>query len=218
MTMLFIPRGITIPLFAEDGRLINLRIRKPNADLAKEEGRKCLKYIELEGSCRRPLLLRPEAERARFSVYVIVEGELDAVLCHYATGGGIGALAVRSNTRKPDAEAHSLLEGAVRLLVALDYEDSLNGVAGLKWWMDTYPHARRWPTPEGKDPGEAYGLGVDIREWISEGLPAPSACPMPPEVWKHFRVVVFLRGEGAKRPQIPLLWKKERDRTDARPA
>lgn len=46
------------------------RIRKPNADLAKEEGRKWLKYIEMEGSCRRPLLLRPEAERARLSVYI----------------------------------------------------------------------------------------------------------------------------------------------------
>ena len=98
--------------------------------------------------------------------------------CHYATGGGIGALAVRSNTRKPDAEAHSLLEGAVRLLVALDYEDSLNGVAGLKWWMDTYPHARRWPTPEGKDPGEAYGLGVDIREWISEAVSYTHLAPL----------------------------------------
>ncbi len=79
-------------------------------------------------------------------------------------GGRIGALAVRSNTRKPDAEAHPLLEGAVRLLVALDYEDSLNGVVGLKGRMDTYPHARCWPPPEGKDPGEAYGLGVNIRE------------------------------------------------------
>ena len=46
------------------------RIRKPNADLAKEEGRKWLKYIEMEGSCRRPLLRRPEAERARLSVYI----------------------------------------------------------------------------------------------------------------------------------------------------
>lgn len=200
MTMLFIPRGITIPLFAEDGRLINLRIRKPNADLAKEEGRKCLKYIELEGSCRRPLLLRPEAERARLSVYVIVEGELDAVLCHYATGGGIGALAVRSNTRKPDAEAHSLLEGAVRLLVALDYEDSLNGVAGLKWWMDTYPHARRWPTPEGKDPGEAYGLGVDIREWISEGLPRSVSLPDAPGSVEAFSCGRVFEGGGGETP------------------
>lgn len=206
------------PLFAEDGRLINLRIRKPNADLAKEEGRKCLKYIELEGSCRRPLLLRPEAERARLSVYVIVEGELDAVLCHYATGGGIGALAVRSNTRKPDAEAHSLLEGAVRLLVALDYEDSLNGVAGLKWWMDTYPHARRWPTPEGKDPGEAYGLGVDIREWISEGLPRSVSLPDAPGSVEAFSCGRVFEGGGGETPTIPLLWKKERDRTDARPA
>ncbi|WP_308772211.1 hypothetical protein [uncultured Bilophila sp.] len=138
VTKLFIPRGFTIPLFAEDGRLINIRIRKPNADLAKEAGRKSLKYIELEGSCRRPLVLRPEAWQTNLSAYVIVEGELDAILCHYATGGRIGALALRSNTRKPDAVAHPLLESAVRLLVVLDYEESLNGVAGLEWWGGTY--------------------------------------------------------------------------------
>ena len=88
----------------------------------------------------------------------------------------------------------------MRLLVALDYEDSLNGVAGLKWWMDTYPHARRWPTPEGKDPGEAYGLGVDIREWISEGLPRSVSLSDAPGRVEAFSCGRVLEGGGGETP------------------
>lgn len=156
--------------------------------------------MELEGSCRRPFLLRPETEEARLAVYVVVEGELDAILCHHATGGRIGALAVRSNTRKPDAVAHPLLEEAVRLLIALDYEDSLNGVAGLEWWKDTYPQARRWPTPQGKDPGEACGLGVDIRAWIADGLPRSVILPDSSGTVGAFSSGCVVEGGGGEAP------------------
>ena len=28
-----------------------------------------------------------------------------------------------------------------------------------------------WSVPKGKDPGEAFELGVDIKEWVRAGLP-----------------------------------------------
>lgn len=47
----------------------------------------------------------------------------------------------------------------------------------MNFWEKTYPAALRWPTPEGKDPGDACKLGVDIREWVAAALPASTALP-----------------------------------------
>lgn len=43
------------------------------------------------------------------------------------------------------------------------------------WWAATYEQARLWPVPEGKDPGDAFALGVDLQSWILAGSPAVSA-------------------------------------------
>ena len=51
---IFIPRGIVIPTLATDGRVLNLRIRRHKEDLRERSP----KYMELEGSCKGPLLLR----------------------------------------------------------------------------------------------------------------------------------------------------------------
>lgn len=164
-TKLFIPRGIVIPTFALDGRVLNLRIRRHSKDLT---GR-APKYMELEGSCKAPLLL-PSSRPGPLAVYFVTEAELDAMLIHFATGGVIGGLAVRTNRGKPDAQAHARLRDAVRVCVALDYDDP--GADGVNFWEQAYPTASlRWPTPEGKDPGDAYRLGVDIRAWVAAALP-----------------------------------------------
>jgi hypothetical protein len=64
------------------------------------------------------------------------------------------------------------LQEAVRLLIALDVgDDTLAGGKASRWWLDHFPQAKRWPVPMGKDPGEAFAKGVDIREWIRAGLP-----------------------------------------------
>lgn len=168
---IFIPRGIVIPTF-EGGELINLRIRRPNQDIRKgEDGKTPPKYLELSGSCSKPMLLPPQGGNPSLRAFAVVEGELDAILCHHASGRLVGAVAIRSNQTKPDTVAHAQLRNAVRILLALDYEASGAGIAGLNWWLSTYAGCLRWPTPEGKDPGNAFELGVDIREWLDGGLP-----------------------------------------------
>ncbi|MFQ8736229.1 MAG: hypothetical protein ACLSAH_09600 [Bilophila wadsworthia] len=105
-TWLFIPRGIVIPTF-EGGELINLRIRRPNQDIKeREDGTRPAKYLELSGSCSKPMLLLPEGGNPNLRAFVVVEGELDAILCHHAAGRRIGAVAIRSNQTKPDTVAH----------------------------------------------------------------------------------------------------------------
>ncbi len=105
----------------------------------------------------------------------MTEAELDAMLIHHATGGVVGAVAVRTNRGKPDASADGRLREAVRVCIALDYDEP--GADGVEFWEKTYPAALRWPTPEGKDPGDACKLGVDIREWVAAALPASIALP-----------------------------------------
>lgn len=168
---IFIPRGILIPTFSGTGSVANLRIRRHKADLQEKRSPK---YMELEGSAKVPFLL-PSSQPKHLAVYFVTEAELDAILIHYASGGVVGALAVRTNRGKPDDASHALLEQAVRICVALDYDQA--GADGCDFWTQTYPQAVRWPTPEGKDPGDAYGLGVDIREWIAAALPACVSLP-----------------------------------------
>ena len=187
---IFIPRGIVIPSFGPDGcTLLNLRIRRHSADLAtRADGKPQPKYMELEGSCKAPLLLRSTAPAA-LAAYFVTEAELDAMLIHHATGGVVGAVAVRTNRGKPDVLAHAHLTEAVRVCVALDYDAELDadgrevlpadapGTLGLDFWERIYPQYRRWPTPEGKDPGDAFRLGVDIRAWVASGLPPTVKLP-----------------------------------------
>ncbi len=169
-TKLFIPRGIVIPTFASDGRVLNLRIRRHKEDLGEHSP----KYLELEGSCKTPLLLR-SSRPGPLAAYFVTEAELDAMLIHHATDGVVGALAVRTNRGKPDVSADGRLREAVRICIALDYDEP--GADGVEFWEKTYPAALRWPTPEGKDPGDACKLGVDIREWVSAALPPSLSLP-----------------------------------------
>lgn len=169
-TKLFIPRGIVIPTFASDGRVLNLRIRRHREDLEERSP----KYLELEGSCKAPLFLRSSLP-GPLAAYFVTEAELDAMLIHHVTGGVVGALAVRTNRGKPDVSADGRLREAVRVCIALDYDGP--GADGVEFWEKTYPAALRWPTPEGKDPGDACKLGVDIREWVSAALPPSLSLP-----------------------------------------
>lgn len=177
-TIIFIPRGITIPHFDAQGRVIRLRIRRPKPDV-EQWGQK---YLVLEGSSSQPMLL--EADRPRqLSAYVVVEAELDAMLVHHATNQAVGALAALTNRGKPDATQHPIMQDAAAILVALDYDPrqvtkpdgsvvtETPGGQGWTWWSETYKNARRWPVTVGKDPGDAYAEGLDIRSWIAAGLP-----------------------------------------------
>lgn len=168
---IFIPRGILIPTITDSGCITNLRIRRHKADL---QDKRSPKYMELEGSAKVPFLL-PSTQPKHLAVYFVVEAELDAILIHHVSGGVVGAIAVRTNRGKPDDASHVLLEQAVRICVALDYDEA--GAEGCDFWTQTYSQAVRWPTPEGKDPGDAYRLGVDIREWIAAALPACVSLP-----------------------------------------
>jgi hypothetical protein len=115
-SVLWIPRGLTIPLWqGEEAHRIRLRRRKE--DLREGDN----KYLLLEGSGQAPMVLPPAGFTPDMAVWVVVEAELDALAVHHACGGKIGVIAVLTNVGKPDAAAHKLLSRSPLILVALDF-------------------------------------------------------------------------------------------------
>lgn len=168
---LFIPRGIAIPCYGPAGQSeppIRIRIRRPNTDVDQWGD----KYMLVEGSCGGATMLLDGDPR----VGVVVETELDAEMVHHIAGDIATVVSVLTNCGKPDVRAHEVLRRCAVILCALDFDTP--GANGWAWWRQTYQTAKRWPTPKGKDAGEAFELGVDIRAWILAGL--PPALTMPP--------------------------------------
>lgn len=151
---LWIPRGIVIPMI-RDGEVWRIRIRREKDDP---------RYYVIPGS-NMECMVRWEGHRA----YVIVESELDAHLLANEAEDLAAPIPLGNASRKPDARTWRSLQKSAVILNALDYDAA--GRDQSEWWERNLPQCKRWPVPVGKDPGEAYQAGVDLREWITAGLP-----------------------------------------------
>lgn len=158
--MVIIPAGIVVPYFAHGGTLhrITIRLIKPD----KQNPRK--KYHYLKGSVR-DLFVTGRQARA----YMTIEAELDCIAVDCAAGDIIGTVGIGSSGVRPDASADGLLRESACILGGHDFDTA--GAAGGEFWKTTYEQYRRWPVPVGKDPGEAFEAGVDLRAWVLAGLP-----------------------------------------------
>jgi len=156
---LWIPRGLVIPYIVY-GIIHRVRIRRPE-DHRKPEWPE--PYIMIEGSSSATMIIEPQRR-----AFVIVESELDAitVAVHNTLAGAVALGSVRV---KPDAETYAVLKKALQILVSLDYDEA--GKKAIGWWKEQFDRCDRWPVPQGKDPGEAYKLGIDLNQWIKVGLP-----------------------------------------------
>ena len=165
---LWIPRGWIIPARNQAGRLVQLRVRRRNEDVAAFAAN--IKYLPVDGSSMATMVLHPEA-----SVLVVVESGFDAVLLAGLFAGRIGALTTWNSVARPDAAAHRLLTASACILGALDYDHA--GDSEQNWWSGQYPQYCRLPALPGglKDPGDAAGAGVDLYGWIVDSLPRPLA-------------------------------------------
>jgi len=121
-------------------------------------------YKMLPGSKPRPFLLGDEG-----LALVVVESFLDGLLLHQEAGDLVGVVVMGSAQAKPRDDLMPVLERS-KIMVALD-SDEAGAKAAWTWWRENFPTtAGRWPVPEGKDPGEAFQAGVDIRAWVLAGL------------------------------------------------
>lgn len=156
---LMLPAGLVIP-YIVDGRLHRLTIRLLRPD--QKNPRK--KYHYVVGSMRDVWLSNPQAR-----AFVVAEAELDCIAVDEAAGDLVGTIGLGSTGVKPEKRAAAALGRSLCILNSMDYD--LPGAKAGTWWEKTYPQTRRWPVPEGKDPGEAFAAGVDLRLWVLAGLP-----------------------------------------------
>jgi len=151
--MLWIPIGLVIP-YIIDGFIQRIRIRRPEGEP---------RYYVLPGSSMSTMILGRERR-----AFVVVESELDAVAV-VASCPLAGSAAMGSVSAKPDAETYAVLQGSLQILNALDYDTA--GAKAMAWWNEQFDQCDRWPVPQGKDPGDAIKMGIDLNSWIKAGLP-----------------------------------------------
>lgn len=164
---LWLPRGLVIPYFldgcGED--IVRARIRRINEDITADFAQRY--FVVPGGKMNR---MKIDSTTSGTAAWVIVESELDAMMIWQAVGDLCGVVAMGTSHAKPDLECHVVLnKDSVCILNALDFDKA--GADGWKWWQEHYSNIERWPAPAGKDPGDAYRAGIDIREWIIAGLP-----------------------------------------------
>ncbi len=162
---LWLPVGLTIPVYR--GEILHrIRIRRFQVDQLP-------KYCWVPGSGEAPLLISRKGQAKLPDAVVVVEAELDAILIHECAGDLVHAVSLGTLQGKPSSrEVAELCRSASAILLALDFESQPEKVRkALAFWRHHFPRAEYWPVPAGKDPGEAYQAGCDIREWIRQGLP-----------------------------------------------
>lgn len=151
---IWIPAGLVIGCHVS-GDPIRIRVRRNET----KGGR----YVTVSGSGKQPMRL------GGLNRLIIVESDLDAILISQMAGDLVSVIALGSVSIRPDAETHDLLRSAETILLSLDYDEA--GKRNATWWERQYgPKIKLWPVPIGKDPGEAYQAGVDLRTWVRIGL------------------------------------------------
>ncbi len=157
--MLMLPAGLVIPYVVEGAlHRLTIRLLQPDPQNPKK------KYHYVVGSMRDVWLSNPFAK-----AFVTSEAELDCISIDEAAGDVVGTIGIGSTGVKPEKRADEALSRSLCILDGLDYDQA--GAKAGTWWKKTYPQSKRWPVPEGKDPGEAFAAGVDLRLWIFAGLP-----------------------------------------------
>lgn len=162
----WLPKGYLIPQWNLEGHLTMLQVRME--DLLPNNK---MRYYPVKGSTVTPMIIPPSpALPPQRTAWVIVESRLDAVLIAFYVGDLVGVIALGNNSANPCPEAMPLLDASPLILNALDYDEAGNSVYDK--WSRRFKKAKRWPVPEGNDPGEyAQDQDGDIREWILAGLP-----------------------------------------------
>ncbi len=157
--MLMLPAGLVVPYIVENMlHRLTIRLLQPDPQNPKK------KYHYVVGSMRDVWLSNPSAK-----AFVTSEAELDCIAVDEAAGDIVGTVGIGSTGVKPEKRAAEALSRSLCILNGLDYDQA--GAKAGGWWKETYPQSQRWPVPEGKDPGEAFAAGIDLRMWILAGLP-----------------------------------------------
>ncbi len=157
---LWVPQGLVIPSIEPSGKVTRLKIRRCDWNA----GDKLPKYVAISGSMN-GLIIIGSTNR---STMIVVESELDAYAIHHAASDFAFGVAVGSNIKNPDNITDHNARNSKQLLICHDNDEP--GKIMFSKWQRLYPHAINYPTPIGKDIGEAIQNGFNLREWLLLGL------------------------------------------------
>jgi len=168
-TKIWLPIGIVIPAIDPLGNITKLKIRNAKWQV----GSSTQKYVAVGAQTGLSIV----GTTANKEVMAVVESELDAYALDYAVGDFVIAVAAGNYAKKPDVLSDHLAKKMPNLLICYDNDepkkegDVPEGLKMLQQWQSLYPHAKAYPTPIGKDIGEAIEMGFDVRSWILEMIP-----------------------------------------------
>ena len=128
------------------------------------QSKKDIRYYVVPGSGMEAMGINSDRK-----AFVVVESELDGILIARKAGSLAGVVALGNAQTKPGVNIYPHLKKALKILVSLDWDAA--GQSYWKWWKDNFRNTKLWPVPEGKDPGEFFEIGGDIKKWIIAGLP-----------------------------------------------
>lgn len=156
---LWLPIGLTIPHISRGGEVLRIRVRRPKGEP---------RYYVFPGSSV-ALMIKGNDSRA----FAAIESELDMILVYQEAGDlvcviGLGTAGAKKVIQEDPVFYNKLAKSAI-ILLSQDYDEP--GAKSILWWKNNFPSSKRWPVPDGGDPGEAFKRGVDIRAWIEAGLP-----------------------------------------------
>jgi len=157
---IWVPAGLIIPYFRNNSP-IRLRVRQQNP-IGNDP------YIIVSGSHMGyfDCTIHTGTDESNNPAF-IVEAELDAWLLYQEIHQAARVFAVGNSSARPDTAAHEYINSHGTVL-SLDTDQA--GEAENTWWTKQYPHVVVHPSEFGKDPGEAYEVGVDITAWAIDGL------------------------------------------------
>jgi DNA primase len=173
---LWVPGGLVIPTFGQDGQVHRLRIRRTPEAMQRFLPER--KYEWIRGSGTAPMC---QVAIGQCRGVVIVESELDALACA-AAHPAVTVVALGTVAGGLTLHQQAICQQAPVILVCLDADPDRDGKLGagpqaVQRWTNTYRQARYWPVPAGKDPGDyVKDHHGDLRAWIEAGLP-PAVCP-----------------------------------------
>jgi len=152
---MIVPAGIIIP-HINNGVIQKIKIRRFDPQAQN-------KYHVLAGSNNSVMVL------GSGNFHIVVESELDGILLAQEAGDLVTVVVLGSAQNRPDVLIMNQLVNSDLVLLALDNDDA--GIeSSYGWWAKTVPNAKRWPVLNGKDPGESFQNGVNIRTWVKAGI------------------------------------------------
>lgn len=158
---IWIPKGFLIPFFCDLKSLVRLRVRQ-HQPIAKD------RYILISGSSTEYFTYPANHNYIPFDPVYITESELDGWLCWQEFGDCVSIKAIGNSSTRPDENTHKDLKTSSAILLGLDNDPAGQKESG--WWKKQYHHAQNCTVPKGKDPGEAFEQGVNLKAWFLDKI------------------------------------------------